>query len=309
MVQRGDTSVLLVYWAISILPAHKLLFIVMALMPMSLFLMSSFNQDALLISLSLLFVACLLSALDKNMMTDKKRLFFLWLLIVFISLIKPLYSLLGVLLLFLPRQKFNSNSTFYFYVIFTFGSVILAVSLWQVSSQTAVVPFAPYVSPQEQIAWIVRHPVAFMTTIIRTILHYWYFYLRTHVGNLGWLDTPLPDYLILSYYLMIAFLAIYEKGLGLNGRTKAVMGAIFIGGYFFINLALYLFCSPVGAQYVYGLQGRYYLPLAPLFWLLFDNKNIYPKIKAEGSVASVIYLLLFAGLAITTRQLFLRYYS
>jgi uncharacterized membrane protein len=80
-----------------------------------------------------------------------------------------------------------------------------------------------------------------------------------------------------------------------------LMGCAVLGSIFLAQLALYLQWSPVGAPYVFGLQGRYYLPIAILVSALIPIslrlKDI-PVVKPLQAVGLYALLLLPALLLI-----------
>jgi uncharacterized membrane protein len=86
------------------------------------------------------------------------------------------------------------------------------------------------------------------------------------IGVLGWLDTPLRGwvYPALGLALILALSDRIEWPLGGRGRVLAVAGLTAIGYAAFVYLLLYITWTPVTAEQIWGMQGRYLLPALPI---------------------------------------------
>jgi uncharacterized membrane protein len=65
--------------------------------------------------------------------------------------------------------------------------------------------------------------------------------------------------------------------------------------------------SPIGGDWIEGVQGRYFIPIAPLFFLLFYNKKIKWKFF-ESYIYIIVYFAVIISLLITLKTVFDRYY-
>jgi uncharacterized membrane protein len=127
------------------------------------------------------------------------------------------------------------------------------------------------------------------------------------VGYLGVLDVPLPFVAVLAYFLMIVFAAMIDKNRFIvTLRQKVICLIIFLFGIGAIMTFDYLTWNLIGAQIIIGVQGRYFIPLAPLFFLLlynhnhtkFSNKDIlemntWYKLLIIGSIVAMLSLMIF----------------
>ncbi len=126
----------------------------------------------------------------------------------------------------------------------------------------------PSVHAGLQAAHLLHHPGAIVTVVVNSWGARGLFYLKSFVGLLGWLDTPLADwvYIVIAACLValgILFLVGSKWNTPLFGWIALAAGL----GYLAVALTLYVDFSPVYSPTILGFQGRYLLPLAPLFIL------------------------------------------
>jgi len=130
-----------------------------------------------------------------------------------------------------------------------------------------ILPMVPGTNLVDQAAYITAHPVAYAETIARSFWHYGDFYYQSLVGVLGWLNLYLP---IVAYILPVAALLLSVLAQPVNAPRLplySVAWNVFLlaSSIFLIMTALYLQLNQVGNWIILGIQGRYFLPLLPLF--------------------------------------------
>jgi len=102
--------------------------------------------------------------------------------------------------------------------------------------------------------------------------------------------------------------ALLGKGMMLTRWQKGVLLTLFLGTLFQSLLALYLTASPLGSPWCVGFQGRYLIPVAPMFWLLWQNRRWRPA-RSWRALAGAAFLLVYAfALGVSTAVLIGRYY-
>ena len=151
--------IFLMYWAIRITPTNRWLFLVIAMMPMNLFLASSLSIDALLNSLTLLYIACVFHLSSKNSEIKRKWLATLWIISVAIPLIKPVYYFIIPIFLIIPKHLMDSQKRYYGYFCFIMISSLFSTSLWHVLNRDLMVTFLPYTSPTEQFLHVLKNRI------------------------------------------------------------------------------------------------------------------------------------------------------
>ncbi|MCE7699828.1 MAG: hypothetical protein K8E24_013765, partial [Methanobacterium paludis] len=64
--------------------------------------------------------------------------------------------------------------------------------------------------------------------------------------------------------------------------------------------------TPIGQSMVGGVQGRYFVPIAPLIFLLFYNKKIDYNVKKGLNVFIIIFILII--LSFTLFKIITKFY-
>jgi len=299
----------LVFLSLKLLPGKQILFVLIALMPMSLFLASTFSPDAVINSISLLYIAIVLHLARPETNLNRNWLLLILVLSLAITLTKSVYIVITFLFLIIPMEKFASRKQYIAFFALMVFTCLLSYVVWHNLIHGVVGQVFAVCSPELQTKFILRHPLKLFQITAQTFWAYKTFYIASHIGKLGWLDTPLPLWVILSYLVMLFFMALYDNNLKIGLWKKIVfLGTIGVG-VLGVNFALYLLCTPVGAKYVIGLQGRYYIIFAPLFWMLFDNKIVKEKIGKIKYLNLAVLFFLIVILMTTTVTLLQRYYS
>ncbi|OGR31562.1 MAG: hypothetical protein A2139_13830 [Desulfobacca sp. RBG_16_60_12] len=119
------------------------------------------------------------------------------------------------------------------------------------------------------------------------------------IGVLGWLDTRLPQPVYKFYPLLLGLTAVtgissQERERRFTWGAAGFAAGLFLASSGLLLLALYLTWTPVQAPYLDGVQGRYFLPLAPLalLWLppIFSLKEKWYRIFTLGVFLVWAYL-------------------
>jgi uncharacterized membrane protein len=295
---------------IRILPSSKWLFLLLALTPMSLFQAASLSADSFTNAISFLLIAVFLKyALNDGKRIGKGRIFVLLFLTLSVTLSKYVYLPLLFLFFLIPARKFKSRKHYYL----TFVSLLLInsifLSIWSFLTKDIYVsyPFSTSVNPEQQLFFIIHNLTEFGRIMIHTTTQSGQYYLEHFVGLLGWLDTPLPDWLIWSYYLVLITVALLDSqtDILILFKDKLLLFSVFISTGLLIYTAVYLSWTDVGGSIIEGIQGRYFIPISPLFFMLFYNRKIRFNEQILG-LASAVYIIFV--LSCSVYILFRRYY-
>jgi uncharacterized membrane protein len=152
----------------------------------------------------------------------------------------------------------------------------------QTPATHAPAPSRPEINPPKQLDYIRSHLPAFINLLIATNFDYMRAdMLNNFVGTMGWLDTFLPDIYVNIYLilLLITALCIPDPAFYIDWNRKALFFILFIAGILAIETAMYIYSSFVAQERLFGIQGRYFIPLAPLFLLIFYNNSIAEKLN------------------------------
>lgn len=148
----------------------------------------------------------------------------------------------------------------------------------------------------DQLGTIVGDPIGYVKILISSMIERGPVYALQIVGRFGWNTILLP---LLAYPLAILMLgAAILNGAGERyGLIQRLWWlAVAAGCAVLVETACYLVGTPYGADYIQGVQGRYFLPLLPLVLMAFMPAH---AIRRADSIFAASALLLL-GIALVT---------
>ena len=290
----------LTFLAIKIMPLGKRTMLILALAPMAVFQAASFSADGVINSLAFLTIAVfIIYAFDEKRAIHKKDIIIIFLVSMILALCKQSYFLISLLFLLIPVKKMESKKRYYLLFISLMFSNIIVILAWTYCVKYAILPLAyrPNVSAVSQLLYIIKDPVNYIHVLSKTFFMYWHIYITGWVGRLGWFDTVLPPKCIDLYLLMVVFTALTDSkvDIEIDVKKRLIIFMTLILELILIVSLIYLSFDTIGFTYIAGVQGRYFIPVGPLFCLLFYNKkcSIYgKKIKWITSSFSAIFLVI-----------------
>ena len=294
------------YWAIKRMPILKLSIMVIALLPISLHLSASLSADPAILGSSLCFIAyvvyLIMAPLSQKIST--KDVFMLVMFSLVFSLSKVAYLPLCLLLFMVPQSKFNSPQSYWGLGLLLIIINLLVIGIWSMALQGIHIPFT--VVPKEQILSIIQYPGVFLQKLLNTVFssqHY------TSAFTLGWLDTPLPRWMIFVYgFLVGTSCLIVEKSQGqlLYKRQGLIFISLFAALAIGLHVALYITWNQLVPNKIDGLQGRYFLPI--LLLVPVGLKMIAPRGLLKSDLTMVYGVVLSIMLLVSSYVIFVRYY-
>jgi hypothetical protein len=131
------------------------------------------------------------------------------------------------------------------------------------------------VQPEAQLRGVLAAPLRFLGLAAADYAHHLLRYGAGFVGIFGWLDTPLPkpSMVLWGLLLLAAALTGGDRPLALAAWQRWLAAAIAGAVLLLLSLSQYVTWTPLGAGFVDGLQGRYFLPVAPVAAILFYNRR------------------------------------
>ena len=311
--------ILCIWLAIKITPIYKWLFVLLALLPMSVFTNMSLSADVVTNIFAFLLIAYFLKVAFQDKKIDLKDFLIIILLTIMLASAKIVYTPIVFLFLLIPLKQFKNTKKFYFYfsvLLFTgFGTALF----WSELINNLYIPYSNYNAAyrdgidlikcgniHEQLDYILAHGLYIFRVFINSMYRSFDMYYRGYIGTFGWLDTKLPIWLVHISYIVIIFTAIFENNgkLIFNHFQRIVILASFIATVAFVLLSQHLTWDCVGDKIIATIQGRYFIPVFPLLFIMLNNSryNRNSLIKVTVMVFSIV-LLLFS-----TWTLYSRYY-
>jgi uncharacterized membrane protein len=144
------------------------------------------------------------------------------------------------------------------------------------------------IDPAAQVKFILDNPVEFIGIMFRSIIHSGGFYAIGFVGLFGWVDTPLPGGLAWTYLLFLLLVTIGTPAgkIRITIAGKFLMFGLFLLCTALIETAMYLYCNTVGSASIIAVQGRYFIAIAPVLFLIFQNDVVYNVFRNTGGEGS-----------------------
>jgi len=264
---------LLIYLAIRTIPAGKWLFLLLALTPSSLFQAASLSADALTNGLSFLLISCFLQYAYAEG-EGKARLAGIFLLALLVAVSKMYFQFI-LLYLLVPVGRIGSRKKYWAGFVLLGTLTTIAVLLWYSYARDLYVQLVASLSPVDQLRYVLQNPGRYISVLWNTVVRDGTWLISSFVGKLGHYDHYLPDWLVAVQVLMLFAVALTDSSekLFMSFRDKIILSAVFLLSSLWVFTSQYLVWTPVGAAVIEGVQGRYFIPFAPLFFLLFYNRR------------------------------------
>jgi uncharacterized membrane protein len=288
-------AVALLTWAVRLMPIGREAVMVAGLLPMALYEYASAAPDAGVISTAFLFTAVALRMQLQGAWTVREVAVAAVTGLVFCSQ-KPVYAPLLVLGFPAALTDRPVKQTL------LAQAVILVVALgatafWISFSLSKDIAPLPGMSVTDQRAYIATHPLAYCKAIAHSLWSYSAFYYKSLVGVLGWLTLPLPKfaYLLPAVGLLISVVAQPRDTPRLSAYAVAWNVFLLTGCTFLIMTSIYLIFNQVGSWMIENVQGRYFIPLLPLFMATACS---VVRLRTSGKASVLAFLMVTAIIAV-----------
>ncbi|SER92465.1 Uncharacterized membrane protein [Sphingobium sp. YR768] len=150
---------------------------------------------------------------------------------------------------------------------------------------------------RDQLAIILADPIGYARILASSVIERAPVYALQIVGRFGWNAILLP---LLAYPLALLMLG---AGVASGSGARFGMGqrlwwlAVAAGVALLIETAMYLTGTPLGADYVQGTQGRYFLPVLPLVLMALSPDQGWRGAGRLFVIAAIPLLLIAAATA------------
>jgi uncharacterized membrane protein len=272
--------IIVTYYAIKITPKFKRSMVLLSLMPMSIFLAASLSYDAVIIPVSFLLFAYAMKLITSpaEYIITKKDIMAVMFIAFFLGGVKAAYLPFLLILLAVPRLRFGTIKRYLVCIGIVTVTALAAYAIPavcnQIATKTAVVD-TKYIVQQKE--YLSAHAFQFPFIILNTFKKFGVFYLGGFFGILGCLDTNFPIPVLIIFYLVLIFVMLMDsfdagyvmKSAKLLSTAALVICVLGLMHYMYINWTSQV--AGIGVDYVTGVQGRYYIPVALFVFILFSN--------------------------------------
>ena len=267
--------------ALQIMPGRKWDLAFLALLPGSLFINASASGDVVTNGVAFLVLAfCYRIIILENSKISFAQMGWLTLGIGILALNKFVYAPILLLSFLFPKTAFEHpkfKNRFALCLLFT---AVVVVTIWNLKTSELFIPKDQYnplfkenvtlnegVNPKEQFLFLLNNPVQYLKIISLSFIESSQATMAHYFGKFGWEKNYLPTWTIGLLLLTTLLLSLQKSRFELS--RKANITFLTIAFIMSIGLAttLYMMWSPVGNERIWGLSGRYFIPVLPLVWL------------------------------------------
>lgn len=298
--------------AIKIAPRGKLFFACFGLIPEILYFANSFSYDGINIALCTLLAAYFLYMYEGVPSVKIKHIAIFGVIFLLMVPIKAVYVWLGLLLLLLPIKKSSVSRK----VIIIVGvaslvaGLILVFMYLPLLKSIILAGSAPSTGSQSNegvsLSYVVSNPRHLIDCFVNTMFQD----INGFIGKDQHIAAALGqvmasdrydgrDIYLLPSWLCVVIVLVFgicleDTSLNQMNRMRRYLAAgIGAGIYFSVLLAMYFTSTKIIDRKVYGVQGRYLLPICVLFPLIFKNQIFFTKIDRRKWC---LFLMVFVNL-------------
>jgi uncharacterized membrane protein len=257
-------------YAIAVIPTLKWAFVLIALLPVSLYNRSVLSADGAALSTALVITAlCLRAAAGSTVGRVWERS--LWMTLCALSKQPQIAFLLLELMVYrvkeLPRQWLRISSVVLPSVILSPVWVVLVsaeVGAWRLQEEGHHPP--EHFDPLWKLFYMWEHPYHFPLAVWRAVSDWGDRLWQELVGIVGWQDILLPTwtYLVLTALLFLVPLQKLQASGAIRARVAVISGLVVLSYVLLVYLIFYLTYTPLDVDHVRGVQGRYFVIVLPV---------------------------------------------
>lgn len=292
--------------ALKITPIGKRLIFVLSLLPMTLHLLASYSYDCYIVAISLIFVALFLKIYYSEQGADLKTFLLMVGVAVLLAPSKMVYLPIIFLVFLLKKENlaFCSEKTASILKVSTVLVGIVSLLLFQLDFLSSDVA----VSGEKMITWveapgftigdILGDPMGSIRFFLRTLQEKGDSYVIEMIGGcLGWLqiNIALIYYVPFLIIIVLSMFGVEGEPLSFNFYERFYSLVLVCGSVTLVILSMWLAWTPILYNVVMGVQGRYFLPLVPVLYLIVRGNHICLQKDTEHSImtATVFFGIIY----------------
>ena len=281
------TYAAVMYFSIKRLKYGKIMLSILALIPTSVFLASGYGYDHFVYAFLIAGYSVFLSIMqDPEKKFKTKDMVLMYLFFVLSIIPKWLYAFMVLPAFFIPADKFESDKLKKTYRIVIASGAALAIAgcifFLKKGGLGSGDPRGPEgINPLWQLLYITSEPVNSLGSVVRYYVSCFSTEgLKDIFCRYGYFGTGILEPVII---IMLFILAVFDGNPENETKAKTdvvrwvTVGASVLMGVF-ICLAFYIIYTPFGADTVYGVQGRYFIPMLFPFLYYAGSNTLKNKI-------------------------------
>jgi len=312
-----------VHIAIKKTPVFKLLFGIIATLPVFMQQAASFSYDCFINGLSFVVIAFLMKWMHQKEVIDIKEFILLFIADFLLSPMKIVYGMFLFLFWFVPEERFGSRRNKIIAML-----IIMSPSIYQladvvlplvfrvirkifenlfpaaVTAETIDQPVRAFLVEGEvyTFSYVMNHPLEALQIILRTIrygLKNWFYgsFGRALSGD----SLILPTLLVHSLLGVLVISALrQEEKTGTLLFRACILAICVLGGLMIVGGMLVSWTeinqeviADFGGPVIQGVQGRYFSPFLPYVFLCLNNPKFKISKKADPYILYVFLIIVF----------------
>jgi uncharacterized membrane protein len=287
---------LLVWLAIRLIPYGKWILLALAITPMALFQAATLSPDAISNGIGFLFIAgCLKATASKEIGWKECGSLILLISLLFLAKLNLIPLVLLPFLLVSPA-RFAKKGIYVFLLTATAVLFLVETVGWYIiASARSDSLMANDANPIAQLRYLVSQPFAFPQIVLKDLLTNGWAYFQGWINGYGYYYWTPP--LIVSFFFLLGLglaLLLDPADQQVSTKLRIALLLIFAGGYLATAGAMYTTFTPVGSDQLFGVQGRYLIPLALLLFLTIASLS-WPR---KLAVSSPRWVIIFLGVTL-----------
>ena len=274
----GRIGSLLAYLAIIFIalkntPHFKPILMVIALSPMALYQGSSVSYDALSFAFLFLLFSLVIKYYYQETPITLKQVILFFLIAFAQKCSKDGYFIAYFTLFAININKFESKKVYFLAGLLLLVASFLPSYLWNSYIGSLQLPGGKFqvdfaFDSTLNIKYHLNDPINTIFVLIQNTFNQGKTWIGSSIGRFGYSYTLFPDWIIILQLSVYSFVVFFEKPrklLSLKFRAVLLVFAL-LNVIALIAVGL-IIISPVGANYIFGMQGRYFTPLLPFLFL------------------------------------------
>ena len=284
------------FFGLLLLKKGRILMVCFILMPSFFWQLVALSADGSTFAFCLTYIFLVVSIVQQKTIVTPKLMAVLVLIAAFIGASKGVYAPLALLSFALWDRLPDKGHFYKLTVCGTPSLVALGIFLLLTGlADPSLIYIGNSANPSKQMAGILADPLSFVGIIFQALL------------TTDMLGLVAPTYAVpnvgRAFGIMVmagvtSAILLLHADFGVDSRFRIVAALVLMLLFIAVGLPLYLTYSPVGAKYILGLQGRYYLPVIPLAFVAaafnvtkIDWIQLFRWLQSKSEWVAIISLL------------------
>lgn len=304
---------LCIYLAVRKTPVHKILFGILASMPIFMQQASSYSYDGFVFGLSFVVAAYLLKWFFVDETITGPELIVAFLANQLLAPAKFVYTIFTFLYWFIPEKRFGGRVRKFIIcaLICYYPLKILYQEIWKnrvrvhikrlfglaVSDPSGLLLLGNNSTPLKEpytFTYVLQHPMETLQLFLYTIRYSVKLWFYGSIGRtMSGLGLILPLRLVQSFPLLLVICSLRKEEYVEPVWLKALFIIMCIGSALMTLFGMLLGWTSTQSEMIEGIQGRYFSPLLPYFFPLFNNGKITVPEKTDHYLIFTHLILMF----------------